>query len=156
MPYTGTFVIADISGYTRLMAQANLEQSQAVVGGLMATLLGQIRLPLIVSRLEGDAVFCYAPDGSFLQGQTLLEVIDSLYYSFRQAMELEDHNTDCDCQACGLRPSLDLKIIVHYGPGGARHQMRMLNPGLAMGYRATVGRHVNSDVFEVNRGLCTA
>ena len=116
MRQDGYFVIADISGYTRLLAQSELEQSQAVVGSLITTLLEQTRAPLVISRLQGDAIFSFAPEGSFLQGQTLLEAIENMYCAFRLALEQEAHSTACDCNACSIRPTLDLKIIVHYGP----------------------------------------
>ena len=115
MRQEGFFVIADLSGYTRLLTQSELEQAQAVVRNLLSTLLEQTRPPLIVSRLEGDAIFSYAPEGSFLQGQTLHESLENMYCAFRRALEQEERNTGCDCQACSIRPTLDLKVIVHHG-----------------------------------------
>jgi predicted aspartyl protease len=65
--------------------------------------------------LEGDAVFSYAPAGGFLQGQSLLDMIESTYASFRKALELMVINTTCTCNACRNLPNLDLKFFVHFG-----------------------------------------
>lgn len=51
----------------------------------------------------------------FLQGQSLLDMIESTYASFRKALELMVINTTCTCNACRNLPNLDLKFFVHYG-----------------------------------------
>jgi hypothetical protein len=78
------------------------------MSSLMNTLLKNMGSPLIVSKLEGDAIFAYAPDGSFLQGQTLLEAIENLYCLFASTLEQMHRNTTCTCKACELIPTLDL------------------------------------------------
>ena len=69
----------------------------------------------MVSRLQGDAVISYAPEGSFQQGQTLVETIEGTYLAFRQAREHMVVNTTCTCNACQNIPNLDLKFFVHHG-----------------------------------------
>ena len=69
----------------------------------------------MIAKLEGDAVFSYAPARSILQGQTLLETVELTYAAFRQALELMIRNTTCTCAACRNLPNLDLKFFVHYG-----------------------------------------
>lgn len=51
----------------------------------------------------------------FLQGQSLLDMIESTYASFRKALELMVINTTCTCNACRNLPNLDLKFFVHFG-----------------------------------------
>ena len=43
---------------------------------LLNVLIDHTQSPLVLSKLEGDAVFSYAPSGGFLQGQTLLDMIE--------------------------------------------------------------------------------
>jgi hypothetical protein len=69
----------------------------------------------VVCEQEGDAIFAYAPEGSFLQGQTLLETIENLYCAFAEAREQMNLNTTCTCTACTLIPTLDLKFAAHHG-----------------------------------------
>jgi hypothetical protein len=56
------FVVADISGYTRFIFsnEKEISHSQMVIRELITALLDEIRLPLRLIRIEGDAVFLYA------------------------------------------------------------------------------------------------
>ncbi len=111
----GYLIISDITGYTAFLSQSELEHAEDSLRSLISAVLEESRPPLIVSKLEGDAIFSYAPAGSFLQGQTLVEAIESTYCAFRQARERMRLNTTCTCMACRNIPNLDLKFFVHYG-----------------------------------------
>ena len=78
-------------------------------------LIEQAKPPLVISRLEGDAVISYAPEASFLQGQTMVEIIENTYVEFREARQRMRLNTNCPCNACQNIPNLDLKFFVHHG-----------------------------------------
>ncbi len=115
MSQQGYLVGANIAGYEVFLTEAELEHAQSIVNDLLNTLLDHIKPPLIFSKLEGEAIFVYAPEGSFLQGQTLLEVIEDLYCTFTTTLETMYRNTVCPCQACQLMNTLDLNFVVHYG-----------------------------------------
>jgi uncharacterized protein YndB with AHSA1/START domain len=115
MSQKGCLIISDVSGYTAFLTQAELEHANDILESLFHTLLEHTRQPLIVSKLEGDAIFSYALAGSFLQGQTLVEMIENIYCEFSRARETMKLNTTCTCKACSLIPTLDLKFVVHYG-----------------------------------------
>ena len=111
----GLLLIADITGYTAFLRESELEHAEDSLRSLLNLLLDHTRPPLVVSRLQGDAVISYAPQGSFQQGQTLVETIESTYLAFRQARERMAINTTCMCNACRNIPNLDLKFFVHHG-----------------------------------------
>jgi hypothetical protein len=111
----GLLVIADITGYTAFLRESELEHAEDSLRSLLNLLLDHTTPPLVVSRLQGDAVISYAPGGSFQQGQTLVETIEHTYLAFRQALERMVVNTTCTCNACRNIPNLDLKFFVHYG-----------------------------------------
>jgi uncharacterized protein YndB with AHSA1/START domain len=111
----GYIVIADISGYTAFLSSSELEHAEDSLRSLINLLIDQTKPPLVISRLQGDAVISYAPRASFLQGQTLVEIIENTYVAFRQARERMQLNTSCTCAACQNIPNLDLKFLVHYG-----------------------------------------
>ena len=115
MADAGHIVISDITGYTEFLSQSELEHAEDSLRSLLNLMLEHTRPPLIVSRLEGDAVISYALDGSFLQGQTLVETLESTYVAYRQALQRMILNTTCTCNACRNIPNLDLKFFVHYG-----------------------------------------
>jgi uncharacterized protein YndB with AHSA1/START domain len=115
MAQQGFLIISDITGYSKYVNESELEHARDSLTQLLSLLIHHTKSPLILSKLEGDAVFSYAPDGGFLQGQSLLDMIESTYASFRKALELMVLNTTCTCNACRNLPNLDLKFFVHFG-----------------------------------------
>ena len=111
----GFMLISDITGYTAFLHESELEHAQDSLRHLLDLLIEQTIMPLKISRLEGDAVISYALQGSFQQGQTFVEIIETIYLRFRQALELMILNTTCTCKACRNLSNLDLKFFVHYG-----------------------------------------
>ena len=115
MAELGYLVIADITGYTAFLNDSELEHAEDSLRDLLDLLIDQTKPPLVISRLEGDAVISYSPEASFLQGQTMVEIIENTYVRFRQARQRMRLNTACPCNACQNIPNLDLKFFVHYG-----------------------------------------
>jgi hypothetical protein len=115
MPKQGYLLIADIAGYTAFLTKGELEHAQDILNTIFHALLDNTRYPLIVSKLEGDAIFSYAPGKSFANPQILLDTIENLYCVFADIQEKMHRNTTCTCTACSLIPSLDLKFAMHYG-----------------------------------------
>jgi len=111
----GYIVIADITGYTAFLSSSELEHAEDSLRSLINLLIDQTKPPLVISRLQGDAVISYAPRASFLQGQTLVEILENTYCAFREARERMKLNTTCTCAACRNIPNLDLKFLVHFG-----------------------------------------
>ncbi len=111
----GYLIITDISGYTAFLTQTELDHSEGIMKSLIKTILEQLKSPFVVSKLEGDAIFAYAPDGCFVQGQTLLEAIENIYCAFAKTLESMNRDTTCTCKACKLISTLDLKFILHHG-----------------------------------------
>ncbi len=115
MTQQGFLIISDITGYSKYVNESELEHARDSLTALLNLLIQHTQSPLVISKLEGDAVFSYAPAGGFLQGQSLLDMIETTYASFRKALELMVLNTTCPCNACRNLPSLDLKFFVHFG-----------------------------------------
>ena len=111
----GHLVISDISGYTSYVAKTELEHAHEVLSELLALLINQLTPALTLSKLEGDAVFVYAPESRLSRGETLLELIESTYGAFKDRVEAVRRRTTCACNACRSIPMLDLKFIVHFG-----------------------------------------
>jgi len=115
MAQQGFLIISDITGYSKYLNESELEHARDSLSTLLNILIDHTQSPLVISKLEGDAVFSYAPADGFLQGQTLLDMIESTYASFRKALDLMVLNTTCTCNACRNLPNLDLKFFVHFG-----------------------------------------
>jgi hypothetical protein len=70
-PESACLLIADISGYTGYLAGVELDHAQDILADLIDTIVGALRPPFHLSKLEGDAAFVYVAtpeiDGSLLQ-----------------------------------------------------------------------------------------
>jgi uncharacterized protein YndB with AHSA1/START domain len=66
-------------------------------------------------QFEGDAVFCFADERSFEEGERLLELIERCYFDFSNRLLDMALETTCRCAACASIGSLDLKFVVHHG-----------------------------------------
>lgn len=115
MELRGYILIADITGYTSYLNESELDHARETLGNLLELLIDNTKPPLVISRLEGDAVFSYGLDDGFVDPQTFLEMIENTYVSFRRAIELMVLNNTCQCNACANVSSLDLKFFVHHG-----------------------------------------
>lgn len=114
-PQQGCLVIADITGYTAFLSRSELEHAEDCLETLLGLILDKTKPPPVLSQLEGDAVFSYAPAGSFIRGEALVEAIEAMYVAFARALEGMVRNTSCTCNACRNIPTLDLKFFVHFG-----------------------------------------
>jgi len=112
---SGYLVMIDISRYTTFLTQVNLEEGESLLRILVETMMESVESPLQIAKLEGDAIFAYAPDGSFLQGQTLLEALEHVYIAFRSRQRQMLLNKECSVQAYEKLPILDIKMAIHYG-----------------------------------------
>lgn len=122
-----TFVLADISGYTRFLEAvgaahgAQLERGETPAAyPLMTTLLDAIVdnliPPFVLAKLEGDAVFGYADDGTFdLRGDAVTACLRGCYARFREHLRQTELALTCTCAACVSVSSLDLKFVLHHG-----------------------------------------
>ena len=133
-PTRGLLLIADITGYTVFLQESELEHAQGTLTALLEIMVGGTRPPLVISQLEGDAIFSYGLEDFGMGGQTLVEMVENLYVEFRRALEMMVMNTLCTCNACANIASLDLKFFVHHGTFMTQDVGR---------YRELVGNDVN-------------
>jgi uncharacterized protein YndB with AHSA1/START domain len=132
-------LIADISGYTKYLSGVELDHADDIIADLIGTVVKGLQPQFSLAGLEGDAVFVYSPT-DHLDGSLLLDLIESTYFNFRRRLESIFRASYCECNACQLLPTLDLKIVVHHGLA-IRHEI--------------VGRQelLGSDVILVHRLL---
>lgn len=111
----GYLVLADVSGYTGFLAGTEREHAHEVMRDLLELIIAQLTPALSLAKLEGDAVFVYAPAAQLSRGEMLLELIEATYVAFRDRVDSIRRRTICTCTACRAIPSLDLKFMAHYG-----------------------------------------
>jgi hypothetical protein len=113
-------LIADISGYTRFMLtnQTARVHAHGIISDLISVVAQEVRLPLEVNKLEGDALFMVAQRQTEGWGSTGSEIggrLDAFTTAFdRKLTDLARSNV-CTCIACQQMVSLRIKVIGHYG-----------------------------------------
>lgn len=134
----GCLLIADVSGYTKYLGGVELDHAQEILAELLSEIVSNTSL-LRMAKLEGDAVFSYAPEGT-ITGPDLVATIEGCYFAFQRRLQTIDALTTCPCDACSRVPELDLKFVAHSGEY-ALHEIA--------GQKELVG----SDVIRVHRLL---
>ena len=115
-------LIADISGYTNFMTKKrkSLAHAQAIITELMKSIISQIRNPLHIAEVEGDAVFFYGVEepNVYTWEQTVSAISKKLpdfFSAFYSRLNLLKNSSMCHCSACDGISDLRLKIIAHIG-----------------------------------------
>ena len=111
----GYLMLADFSGYTSFMAKAELDHAHELTRELLELVSSRLSTLLTLLEVEGDALFVFAPASRVPRGETLLELIESTYVSFRDRLGTIRRHTNCGCVACNSVQSLDLKFFTHFG-----------------------------------------
>jgi len=111
----GYFLIADISGYTRFLSGTELEHAQGIIEDICGVVHRALVPALRFVKLEGDALFCYAPATQLTDGERLIELVEACHFDFSQRIEEMQRRTTCECRACASIGSLGLKFVAHYG-----------------------------------------
>jgi hypothetical protein len=78
-------------------------------------MISRFQPTMTISKLEGDAVFAYAPEEVFVRSETLIDFIESMCVAFRDRQLSIKRATTCTCNACRNIPTLDLKFFIHCG-----------------------------------------
>lgn len=116
------FFIVDISGYTRFIVTNEKEMihSQIIIRDLINSIIQEIKAPMQVIRLEGDAIFLYVDkDDPMIRWEmvraTLLDTLITFFRVFSNKItELTLHKI-CKCNACNNVERLKLKVVAHSG-----------------------------------------
>lgn len=111
----GYLVLADITGYTKFLADSELEHAQGIIGELMSLIVACLAPPLRFVKSEGDAIFCCAESSLLADGERLLELLEVCYLQFSNRLGDMARATTCRCAACAAMDTLDLKFIAHFG-----------------------------------------
>jgi hypothetical protein len=125
---SGTFLLADVSGYTAFFQRVAEAHAADIAAGnfvpraypLLTSLLDgiveRIAPPFALAKLEGDAVFVFAAEGELsLRGQSVVDCLSACYEAYRARLNEARQLTTCTCDACITVGELDLKFVLHHG-----------------------------------------
>ncbi len=121
-PQDVLLIIADISGYTQFMLENQMElvHRHWVITQLLDTIIGNIRIPLHIVEVEGDAVFFYAlmdaeQTGSEQFRRDVTSKLRPFFDTFADKLVTLSQSVTCQCNACRHLDRLRLKLIIHSG-----------------------------------------
>ena len=147
----GPLVLADITGYTAFLqdvafahrdnafADGQVPAAYALMSKLLDGIVGRLAPPLTLAKLEGDAVFAYAPSMTDIpQGDAFLDLVRDCYAGFRGQLGEVGVVWTCQCDACSRSAGLELKFVVHGGPfviGTMAGGRELIGPEVIMAHR---------------------
>ena len=111
----GFLVVADISGYTRFLAETELEHANGIVKDLFDSMIPTFKNSVTISKFMGDAIFGHAKNIAYEKSQFMIDFAKRVYNNFSDKKDIIKINTDCTCNACKHMDELDLKIFIHHG-----------------------------------------
>ena len=113
MSAQGTFILADISGWSRFVASVAIEHSNEITAHLLNAMLTANSGRWKVANIEGDCIFFYREGGE--DPPALLREARKLYETFCDEIIDISARAACPCGACTTVNQLGLKFIVHAG-----------------------------------------
>jgi len=113
MPSEGTFILADIGGYTGFLTGVGIEHGVEITSHLLNALLKCNRGRWKLGNIEGDCIFFYRQGRE--PPEELLAHVRALYEDFRDRITDIAARSSCPCGACSRTSELRLKFIVHVG-----------------------------------------
>jgi len=107
----GALVIADISGYSKFIAQTEVDHSWSILHELLDTMVRSLMGRMDVSQVEGDAILFI----SGLSAEDVIHAIEATFIAFHRRLRDMQAVTTCPCNACANIGILKLKFVVHHG-----------------------------------------
>lgn len=106
--------LPDISGFTKFVNRTAIEHSQHITAELLELLIDANELGLTLAEIEGDALFFYKKD-VLPSKEALLQQVQNMYVKFHTHLKLYEERRICQCGACCMASSLELKFVAHAG-----------------------------------------
>src|SRR5688500_12823741 len=114
MQTKGLLFIPDISGFSRFVAETEIDHSRLIIQELLELLINENHIGLEISEIEGDAILFYK-FGEPPQLHEIYKQVEEMFCAFHRSLISYEHRRYCQCKACTSAIDLSLKVITHYG-----------------------------------------
>src|SRR5262249_45053564 len=108
------FFIPDIGGFTKFIAETEIQHSQHIVRELLEILVDANALGMQVAEFEGDAVL-FSRTGAPPTIEQLVDQAKRMYVAFHSHLRKFEYNRICQCGACAGAAAITLKMVAHFG-----------------------------------------
>jgi hypothetical protein len=92
---SGFLFLADISGYTSMLAESELEHAADIIRSLISSIYVNIRKPFSFVKYEGDALFYFLEGKNFSEEERIIDHVESVYSEFISEQRQMILNTKC-------------------------------------------------------------
>ncbi len=113
MATEGTFVLADIGGYTKFLTGVGIEHAKEITEHLLNRLIKSTERNWKVANVMGDCVFFYSQTPA--PPADTYRLLRGLHEEFQDAQLDIASGSTCRCGACDRTEDLSLKFVVHAG-----------------------------------------
>lgn len=131
------FFIPDIGGFTKFIAETEVEHSQHIIQELLEILVDANTLGMKVGEFEGDAVLFYR-NGAPPSLDELVQQARRMYLDFHTHLKTIEYNRVCQCGACAGVSEIALKMVAHYGSAGTmqvKNQQKFIGKDIIIAHR---------------------
>ncbi len=136
MSNNGTFILADIGGYTTFLSEVGITHAKEITSHLFNGMVKVNRRRWKVGNVVGDCLFLYtdsreSPDDFFAH-------LRGLYENFRESIAEIASGSTCRCGACDRSGDLSLKFVVHAGEFETQQiagRQELIGPDIVVAHR---------------------
>ena len=111
------FFIPDLGGFTKFIAETEIQHSQHIIKELLEILVDANTLGMKVSEFEGDAVLFYR-NGAPPPLEQLVQQARKMYLDFHTHLKKFEYARICQCGACAGASGIAMKMVAHFGSAG--------------------------------------
>ena len=132
----GTFVLADIGGYTSFLSDVGIEHAKEITSHLFNGLYAVDPDTWHVGNVEGDCLFLYSDDPA--AAEMAFDHVQRLFERFCEGVEEVVAGSTCKCGACDRSGDLSLKFVVHSGEFETHDvvgRTEMIGPDIVVAHR---------------------
>lgn len=132
----GTFLLADIGGYTSFLSDVGIEHAKEITSHLFNGLHAVDPDVWQVGNVEGDCLFLYC-EGPAVATDAFRHVT-RLYERFCEGIEEVVAGSTCRCGACDRSGALTIKFVVHSGEFDTQEvvgRTELIGPDIVVAHR---------------------
>ena len=131
------FFIPDLGGFTKFIAETEIQHSQHIIKELLEILVDANTLGMKVSEFEGDAVLFYR-NGAPPSLEQLVQQARKMYLDFHTHLKKFEYARICQCGACTGASGIALKMVVHFGSSGTmqvKNHLKFIGKDIIIAHR---------------------
>ena len=131
------FFIPDLGGFTKFVAETEIQHSQHIIKELLEALVDANTLGMKVSEFEGDAVLFYR-NGAPPSLDQLVQQARKMYLDFHTLLKKFEYARVCQCGACSGASRLALKMVAHFGSAGTmqvKNHLKFIGKDIIIAHR---------------------